>query len=335
MIKKKKNKIIIIAEAGGNHNGSIKNAYKLIDIAKKAGADYIKFQTFTADSLVSKDAPKAKYQKKNVKKISHYEMIKKLEMSYETHVKLVKYCKKKNIKFLSSPFSIDSFDLLRNFKLDYIKIPSGEITNLPMLRHIKKFNNNIILSTGMSDNNEINNALKILKNKKRKIILLHCNSEYPTPFEDINLNAMIELKNKFKLDVGYSDHSLGIHVPIVAASLGAKIIEKHFTISKKMSGPDHAVSLSPKELIAMVKTIRATELILGKNKKFVSKSEKKNIFIARKSIFAKKDIKKGEKFLPQNLICLRPGTGISPMKIDIVLKKRAKQNFLKGQIIKI
>jgi N,N'-diacetyllegionaminate synthase len=330
-----KNKIIIIAEAGGNHNGSIKNAYKLIDIAKKAGADYIKFQTFTAETLVSKDAPKAKYQKKNVKNISHYEMIKKLEMSYEMHVKLIKYCKQKKIKFLSSPFSIESFNLLRNFKLDYIKIPSGEITNLPFLRHVSKFKNNIILSTGMSNTNEIKETLKILKKKSRKIILLHCNTEYPTPQEDINLNAMIELKNTFNIDVGYSDHSLGAHVPIVAASLGAKIIEKHFTISKKMSGPDHIASLNPKELITMIKAVRATEIILGKNKKFVSKSEKKNIRIARKSLFAKINIEKGEKFSPQNLICLRPGTGISPMKIDTVFKKRAKKNFSKGQIIKI
>ena len=330
-----KDKIIIIAEAGGNHNGSIKNAYKLVDIAKKAGADYVKFQTFKAETLVSKNAPKAKYQKKNVKKISHYELIKKLEMSYEMHVKLFKYCKKKQIKFLSSPFCIDSFNLLKKFKLDFIKIPSGEIINLPLLRHIKKFNHNIILSTGMSNVDEINMAIKILKKKNRKIILLHCNTEYPTHFEDINLNAMLSLKKQFNLDVGYSDHSLGIQVPIVAASLGAKVIEKHFTISKKMVGPDHVASLNPKELISMVKAIRSTEVILGKRKKFVTKSEKKNILIARKSLFASKNIKKGEKFSLNNLVSLRPGFGISPIKIDKVCRLRAKKHFSKGQLIKI
>ena len=330
-----KNKIIIIAEAGGNHNGSLKKAYKLVDIAKKAGADYVKFQTFKAETLVSKNAPKAKYQKKNVKKISHYELIKKLEMSYDMHIKIIKYCKQKKIKFLSSPFCIDSFDLLRKFNLDFIKIPSGEITNLPLLRHIRKFNNDIILSTGMSNLNEIRKALKILKNKSRKIILLHCNTEYPTPINDINLNAMRFLKKKFKLDVGYSDHSLGIQVPIIAASLGAKVIEKHFTISKKMVGPDHVASLNPKELISMVKAIRSTEIILGKNKKFVSKSERKNILIARKSLFAARDIEKGEKFSFNNLVCLRPGSGISPINIDKVCKHKAKKKFLKGQLIKV
>ena len=330
-----KNKIIIIAEAGGNHNGSIKNAYKLVDIAKKAGADYVKFQTFKAETLVSKNAPKAKYQKKNVKKISHFELIKKLEMSYEMHVKLIKYCKKKKIKFLSSPFCIDSFDLLRKFNLDFIKIPSGEITNLPLLRHIKKFKNNIILSTGMSNTNEIKRAVKILKNKNRKLILLHCNTEYPSPVQDLNLNAMLTLKKQFNLDVGYSDHSLGINVPIIATSLGAKVIEKHFTISKRMVGPDHLASLNPKELISMVKAIRSTEIILGKKNKIVSNSEKKNISIARKSLFASRDIKKGEKFSLNNLACLRPGFGISPMDIDKVCKLKAKQFFLKGQMIKI
>ena len=330
-----KNKIIIIAEAGGNHNGSLKKAYKLVDIAKKAGADYVKFQTFKAETLVSKNAPKAKYQKKNVKKISHYELIKKLEMSYDMHIKIIKYCKQKKIKFLSSPFCIDSFDLLRKFNLDFIKIPSGEITNLPLLRHIRKFNNDIILSTGMSNLNEIRKALKILKNKSRKIILLHCNTEYPTPINDINLNAMRFLKKKFKLDVGYSDHSLGTQVPIIAASLGAKVIEKHFTISKKMVGPDHVASLNPKELISMVKAIRSTEIILGKNKKFVSKSERKNILIARKSLFAARDIEKGEKFSLNNLVCLRPGSGISPINIDKVCKHKAKKKFLKGQLIKV
>ncbi len=328
-------KVIIIAEAGGNHNGSLKSAYKLVDIAKRSGADYVKFQTFKAETLVSKKAPKASYQKKNEKKKSHFEMLKKLEMSHDMHVRIINYCKKKNIKFLSSPFCLDSFNLLMKFNLDFIKIPSGEITNLPLLRHISKFGKNIILSTGMSEEAEIKNALKILKKKKRKIILLHCNTEYPTPFKDVNLNAMHYLKKKFKIDVGYSDHSLGLEVPIAAASLGATIIEKHFTISKKMSGPDHASSLSPKELLLMVRAIRNVEKILGNSKKVVTKSEKKNILIARKSIFASKKIKKGEIFSSSNLICLRPGTGISPMKIDNIYKKKSKKNYLKGQIISL
>ena len=330
-----KKKIIIIAEAGGNHNGSIKKAYKLIDIAKEAGADYVKFQTFKAETLVSKNAPKANYQKKNVKKISHFQMIKKLEMSYDMHVKLINHCKKRKIKFLSSPFCIDSFNLLRKFKLDFIKIPSGEITNLPFLKHIRKFKNNIILSTGMAKLSEIRDAIKILKNKKRKIILLHCNTEYPSPLEDINLRAMKSLKKTFNLDVGYSDHSLGTQVPIIAASCGATVIEKHFTISKKMIGPDHSSSLSPSELISMIKDIRTAEIILGRGKKLVTNSEKKNISVARKSLFAAKDINKGEKFTLNNLICLRPGTGISPMLIDKICGKKAKKNFSKNQMITI
>ena len=335
LIKSNSKKVIIIAEAGGNHNGSLKKAYKLVDIAKLAGADYVKFQTFKADTLVSKNAPKAKYQKKNVKKISHYELIKKLEMSYDMHVKVIKYCKLKKIKFLSSPFCIDSFNLLKKFNLDFIKIPSGEITNLPLLRHIKKFDDNIILSTGMSNINEINDALKILKKKDRKIILLHCNTEYPTPLEDINLKAMLTLKKRFNLEVGYSDHSLGTQVPIIAVALGAKVIEKHFTISKKMVGPDHVASLNPKELISMVKLIRSTETILGKSEKLVSTSEKKNILVARKSLFAAQHIKIGEKFSLQNLVCLRPGSGISPMQIDKIYGQKAKKNFSKGKLIKI
>ena len=242
---------------------------------------------------------------------------------------------KKKIKFLSSPFCIDSFNLLKKFNLDFIKIPSGEITNLPLLNHIKKFKNNIILSTGMSNMNEIKKATNILRNNRRRIILLHCNTEYPTPYEDINLNAMTSLRKKFDLEVGYSDHSLGTHVPIIAASAGATVIEKHFTISKKMKGPDHASSLSPKELVKMIKLIRLTELILGSEKKKVSKSEKKNISIARKSLFASKNIKKGEKFSFKNLVCLRPGTGISPMEILKICRKRAKRNFLKNEMIKI
>lgn len=335
MAKKKNKSTIIIAEAGGNHNGSLQKAYKLVDIAKRSGADYVKFQTFKAETLVSKKAPKAKYQNKNVRDLSHYEMIKKLEMSYDMHVNLIRYCKIKKIKFLSSPFCIDSFNMLSKFNLDYIKIPSGEITNLPYLRHISKFKVNIILSTGMSNISEISNAIRILNKTKRKIILLHCNTEYPTPFEDVNLKAMLTLKKRFNLEVGYSDHTSDILVPIIASALGAKVIEKHYTISKKMKGPDHSSSLSPKELTNMIKNIRLTEIILGKSKKIVTKSEKKNIDIARKSLFSAKNIQKGEKFSLDNLVCLRPGIGISPMKIDEICGKKAKKNFPKGTIIKI
>ena len=329
-----KKKVIIIAEAGANHNGSLKNAYKLVDIAKKAGADYVKFQTFKAETLVSKKAPKASYQKKNVKNKSHYNMIKKLEMSYNMHLKIINYCKKKKIKFLSSPFCIDSFKWLMKFNLDFIKIPSGEITNLPLLKVIGKHAKDIILSTGMSETFEIKKALDILGNKKRKIYLLHCNTEYPSPLSDINLNAIPYLKQKFNFDVGYSDHTLSLEVPVAAVALGAKIIEKHFTISKKMKGPDHASSLSPKELADTVKAIRNTEIILGNRKKIVSQSEKKNILVARKSIFTSKEVKKGERFSKANLICLRPGSGISPMKIDTILKKKSNKNYSKGQMIK-
>jgi len=329
--------IKIILEAGVNHNGSLKKAKKMIDIASKAQADYIKFQTFTADDLVTKTAPKALYQKRNTKKQeTQYKMLKKLELSEKDHIKLIKYSNKKKIKFLSSPFSIKSFNLLRKLGLRTIKIPSGEINNYPYLKYIGRFNKKIILSTGMSYLSEVKNAIKILTKagtNKKNIIVLHCNTEYPSPLKDINLNSMITLKKKLGLKVGYSDHSLGKVVPIVATSLGASVIEKHFTLNKNFSGPDHKASLSPFEVFEMIKNIKEVEKILGSYTKKPTSSEKKNIKIARKSIIAKSIIKKGEKFSVRNLTTKRPGSGISPMKWNKILNKVANKNYKKDDII--
>ena len=334
-----KNKIIVIAEAGGNHNGSIKKAFKLVDIAKKAGADYVKFQSFTADSLVSKNAPKAKYQQKNVKNLSHYEMINKLSMSYQMHKKLFDYCKFKKIKFLSSIFSVKSLQMLKKFKIDYLKIPSGEITNLPLLVEAAKSKKPLILSTGMCTLKEVVTAVKILlKNglNKYNLSILHCNTEYPSPYEDLNLKAIKVFQKRFKFaTIGYSDHSLGVEASIAAVGMGAKIIEKHFTISKNLPGPDHKSSLYEKELKSLIKSIRNVEKSLGIEKKIVSKSEKKNIIIARKSIYASDNIKKGEKFSKQNIVCLRPFKGISPMKFNKLLRLKSNKNYKSGELIKL
>lgn len=323
--------VFIIAEAGVNHNGSIELAFKLIDAAKEAGADAVKFQSFKAASLVSKKAEKAEYQKRTTDSHeSQHEMIKRLELSFEDHIQLVDYCKSKNIIFLSSPFDFDSIDILNNLGLDTFKIPSGEIINLPYLRKIGKLNKNVILSTGMADLGEIEDAVDILMDngtKKENITVLHCNTEYPTPFEDVNLKAMLTIKNAFDIKVGYSDHTNGIEVPIAAVALGAEIIEKHFTIDKNMEGPDHKASLEPTELKAMVESIRNIEKALGDGIKKPSPSELKNKPIVRKSIVAIKNIKKGEKFSEMNLGVKRPGNGISPMRWSEVIGKTAKQDF--------
>ena len=335
----KKEKIFIIAEAGVNHNGSIKIAKELIRKAANCGADAIKFQTFLAENLSTKNAIKAKYQiLKKHKKETQFDMLKNLELSKKMHEICIKECKKNNITFLSSAFDIESLDYLNKINQNIFKIPSGEITNLPYLRHLGKLKKKVIISSGMSNVKEIGNALNVLiKNgtKKKNIILLHCNSEYPSPFKDLNLNAMNFLKKKFNIRVGYSDHSIGIEVPIAVTALGAKVIEKHFTLNKKLEGPDHKISIEPNELLKMVKSIRNIEIAMGKSKKFITKSEKKNIKIVRKSIYASKSIKKGEVFSFKNLIMLRPNYGISPMKFDKIIGKKSKYNFKEGQLIRI
>ena len=329
-------KIFIVAEAGVNHNGSLKKAYKLVDIAKKCGADAVKFQTFIASEEISKGSPKAKYQIniKN-KKEDQLEMVKKLEIPFIEQKKIFNYCKQKNIEFISSPFDIKSIDFLSKLKLNTLKIPSGEINNYPYLLHIseKKFKH-IILSTGMSNIKEITNAIKLLQSKnKNKISILHCISAYPTNIEDINLNAINVLKKKFKKNVGFSDHTIGIDGSIYAVLAGAKIIEKHFTLNKNLKGPDHKLSLSPNELKQMIKKIRKVEKILGDGKKHVRKSELPNIHIVRKSIVAKKKIKVGDKFTKYNITTKRPGFGINPMNWKKIIGKKSKFSYEKDELI--
>ncbi|EAL3926885.1 N-acetylneuraminate synthase [Campylobacter upsaliensis] len=328
-------KVLIIAEAGVNHNGDINLAKKLIEQAAKAGADVVKFQTFKANSCVSVSAKKAKYQlETTVKEESQLEMIKKLELSYESHFELMKHCKKHGIAFLSTPFDLESVEFLRGLDLPYFKIPSGEITNLPYLKAVAKCKKKVLLSTGMANLGEIEAALTILrKNGTRNITLLHCNTEYPTPFEDVNLNALKTLKEAFKLEVGYSDHTEGIVASLGAVALGAVVIEKHFTLDKTMEGPDHRASLEFEELRALCKGIRELEKALGSGIKKASKSEAKNKIIARKSLVAKREIQKGEKFSIENLTTKRPGSGISAMRYEEYLGKRALKTYKKDELI--
>lgn len=328
-------KVLIIAEAGVNHNGDINLAKKLIEQAAKAGADVVKFQTFKANSCVSVSAKKAKYQlETTAKEESQLEMIQKLELSYESHFELMKHCKKHGIAFLSTPFDLESVEFLRGLDLPYFKIPSGEITNLPYLKAVAKCKKKVLLSTGMANLGEIEAALTILrKNGTRNITLLHCNTEYPTPFEDVNLNALKTLKEAFKLEVGYSDHTEGIVASLGAVALGAVVIEKHFTLDKTMEGPDHRASLEFEELKALCKGIRELEKALGSGIKKASKSEAKNKIIARKSLVAKREIQKGEKFSEQNLTTKRPGSGISAMRYEEYLGKRALKTYKKDDLI--
>lgn len=328
-------KVLIIAEAGVNHNGDINLAKKLIEQAAKAGADVVKFQTFKANSCVSVSAKKAKYQlETTAKEESQLEMIQKLELSYESHFELMKHCKKHDIIFLSTPFDLESVEFLRGLDLPYFKIPSGEITNLPYLKAVAKCKKRVLLSTGMANLGEIETALTILrKNGTRNITLLHCNTEYPTPFEDVNLNALKTLKEAFKLEVGYSDHTEGIVASLGAVALGAVVIEKHFTLDKTMEGPDHKASLEFEELRALCKGIRELEKALGSGIKKASKSEAKNKIIARKSLVAKCIIQKGEKFSEQNLTTKRPGSGISAMRYEEYLGKRALKTYKKDELI--
>ena len=332
------NKTFIIAEAGVNHNGSLELAKKMIDAAVDAHADAIKFQTFAADRVVCRSAQKADYQKQTTDKAeSQYEMIKRLELDADAHRELITHCRQKDIQFLSSPFDLESIDLLNELGLDIFKIPSGEITNLPYLRKIGSLKKEVILSTGMADLGEIEDALNVLTGagtELKDITVLHCNTEYPTPMQDVNLKAMQTIKSAFPgVHVGYSDHTEGIEVPIAAVAMGATIIEKHFTLDKNLPGPDHKASLEPDELTAMVKAIRNIETALGNGIKKPSPSESKNMFIARKSIVAARDIRKGEPFSEENLTVKRPGTGISPMRWDEMLKMKALRNFNEDEII--
>ncbi len=330
-------KVFIIAEAGVNHNGSIDLAKKLIDVASASGVDAVKFQTFKAVNLATKNSEKANYQKNlTSEKETQFNMLKKLELSKEMHLELINYSKSKDIKFLSSPFDHDSIDLLNDLGLEIFKIPSGEITNLPYLRHIGRLNKKIILSTGMSNIGEVKIALDILINsgtKKNNIIVLHANTEYPTQMQDVNLRAMVTMGKEFGVNFGYSDHTLGIEVDIAAVAIGAKCIEKHFTLNCQMEGPDHKASLEPHELKAMVEAIRNIELALGNGVKKPSKSEFQNIQIVRKSIVAKNKIKKGEILSESNLAVKRPGRGLSPMKWDKILGTKAKKNYHEDDLI--
>jgi len=329
--------VFIIAEAGVNHNGSIELAKKLIDVASDAGVDAVKFQTFKAENLVSKNAVKAEYQKETTDATeSQFDMLKKLELDVETHNELIAYCKSKNIMFLSTPFDHDSIVLLRDLGLEIFKIPSGEITNLPYLRHIGSLQKEVILSTGMADIGEIEDALDVLMEAgtlKENITVLHANTMYPTPMEDVNLRAMITIGNTFDIAYGYSDHTLGIEVDIAAVAMGASCIEKHFTLDNTMEGPDHKASLEPHELISMVKAIRNIEVALGSSIKKSSPSETPNIAIARKSIVASFSIKKGEVFTEDNLAIKRPSTGINPMRWDEVLGTVASKNYNADELI--
>ena len=329
--------VFIIAEAGVNHNGSIAIAKKLIDIASKSGANAVKFQTFKAENVVSKNALKADYQNQTTDQHeSQFDMLRKLEIDLDAHKELIQYCKTKNIMFLSTPFDHDSIELLNSLGLEIFKIPSGEITNLPYLRHIGKLKKKIILSTGMAKIGEIEDALNILieaGTKKDNITVLHANTEYPTPMEDVNLNAMVTIGNTFDIAYGYSDHTLGIEVDIAAVAMGASCIEKHFTLDKNMEGPDHKASLEPDDLRAMVKAIRNIELALGNGLKQPSKSEIKNIEIVRKSIIAKTTIRKGDVFSESNLDIKRPGDGISPMRWDEILGSFSQRDYEEDDLI--
>jgi N-acetylneuraminate synthase len=324
--------VTIIAEAGVNHNGDINLAKELINIASDANADYIKFQTFKAENLATKDAEKSDYQKSNTKNNdTQYNMLKSLELSKEDHIELINYCHSKDIKFLSSAFDLDSLDFLLNLKCELIKIPSGEINNYYYLEKISHEEIPVILSTGMSTINEIEAAIKILTSNKlsiNDITILHCNTEYPTPMIDVNLKAMLKIKEHFNVDIGYSDHTLGIEVPIAAVALGAKVIEKHFTIDRSLAGPDHACSLEPLELKNMVNAVRNIEIACsGDGSKEPTASEIKNKSVARKSLYLSKDIKKGTKLAKDMIIALRPGDGISPMEIPNLVGKTFNKNL--------
>jgi N,N'-diacetyllegionaminate synthase len=329
--------VFIIAEAGVNHNGSLELAKRLINVAAEAGADAVKFQTFKADKLVSKTAQKADYQKQTTDSSeSQYAMIKKLELGADAHHELMAYCKSKKILFLSTPFDHESIDLLHGMGMSIFKIPSGEITNLPYLRHIGSLKKKVILSTGMANLDEIEDALNILIGagmQKEDITVLHATTEYPCPMDEVNLRAMATIAQAFEVKTGYSDHTKGIEIPIAAAAMGATVIEKHFTLDSSMEGPDHKASLEPHELIAMVKAVRNVEKALGDSIKKASRSEIKNIAVARKSIVASRAIRKGEILSAENLSVKRPGNGISPMRWDEIVGTPACKDYHEDEML--
>ena len=331
------NRVFIIAEAGVNHNGKLELACKLVDVATEAGADAVKFQTFKPEKVVGRFAEKAKYQKKTTDAAeSQLDMIKKLDLGYEAFVELKKYCEKKGIIFLSTPFDLDSIEFLDQLGLDIFKIPSGEITNLPYLRKLGSLNKQVIMSAGMADLKEVKEALDVLVScgtDREGITILHCNTEYPSPFEDVNLKAMLSIRDELGVRVGYSDHTLGTEVSVAAVAMGAEVIEKHFTLDKNMEGPDHKASLEPDELKAMVQAIRNIEKALGNGIKKPSPSELKNKLIVRKSIVSARDIRKGELFSEENLTVKRPGTGISPMRWDEIIGQKAERNYKADELI--
>jgi len=337
MSKRNNRRTFIIAEAGVNHNGDFNMAKKMIKVAAEAGADAIKFQTFRAELLVSKTAQKASYQEiASGRKESQFNMLKRLELDIDTHKRLMAYCKKNKILFLSTPFDEESIELLVKLGLNIFKIPSGEITNLPYLRRIGKLGKKVILSTGMADMREVKGAVETLLNsgaRKDAITVLHCNTEYPTPYKDVNLRAMVRMGMELKMAIGYSDHTSGIEVPIAAVAMGASIIEKHFTLDRKMKGPDHKASLEPDELRAMIRAIRNVEKAMGDGVKSPSPSERKNMAAARKSIVAARSIRKGEILTKENITVKRPGTGISPMRWDAVIGMPAKRDFKKDALL--
>lgn len=330
---------IIIAEAGVNHNGSLEMAKQLVDAAAEAGVDYVKFQTFKAEKLVTGSARQAEYQKRNIGdgNDSQLEMLRKLELSESDHYELKEYCAQRGVKFLSTAFDLDSIDFLHKLGIDFWKVPSGEITNAPYLAKIAGFNQEIVMSTGMCDMKEVTRAIVLLSSFGQdldKVTLLHCNTQYPTPMEDVNLRAMLTLREVVE-HIGYSDHTVGIEIPIAAAALGAEVIEKHFTLSRTLPGPDHKASLEPHELKAMVSAIRNIEVALGSGKKRMSPSEKANCGVARKSIVAAKPIKAGDLLTEENLTVKRPGTGVSPMRWFEVIGTNAIRDFDIDDLIEV
>lgn len=331
-------KPIIIAEAGVNHNGSLQMALRMVETAAKAGADFIKFQTFKTGNIVTSSVRTADYQKKNCNADSQMDMLRKLELTQEQFRIIAGHCRKCGIGFLSTPFDIESVTFLVSLGMKYMKIPSGEITNLPYLRAIAATRIPVIMSTGMSTLSDVENALQVLYDGgyySNEIILLHCTTQYPTPYHDVNLKAMITLREAFGVNVGYSDHTKGIEVPLAATALGAYVIEKHFTLDKSLPGPDHIASLNPEELTAMISGIRNVAMALGSSVKRVTSSEKKNIASARKSIVASKEIQEGDTFSAENLTAKRPGTGISPMRWDEIIGRIAAKHFNQDDIIEI